>query len=530
MLQTEFTDLFHKLTPKPRSVFILLLEGKQDEEIAEEIGASEATVRKHVQNLCDHFTIPAEVAGIRKNRRQELIRIAADYMPELVKERRQAQKEQHSEAKGSLTIKHEPPSEPTDWDGSPDVSVFYGRTKDLKDLKSWIIDDGCRMLALLGMSGIGKTTLSVKLAQNIQDEFDYVIWRSLQNSPPPEKLLADLLYFLCRKSKPNLSVAIDDLISQLMEQLRNSRCLLILDNFDTILKSGDFVGHYQEGFKGYGQLLKRVGEESHQSCLMITSLEKPREVALLEGETFPVRSLQLEGLGDAAKSILQDKGLSGEEQWDILIRLYRGNPLALKMVASTISELFGGSVSDFLEMSLTGIVQDIIVLIQAQFHRLSPLEKDIMYWLAQEEEALPLTQLRNCLPVSEYELFTALKSLAERSLIEKGPGKFSLQPAVREYVRNQFVDQITKEIDEFSRTGELSVLKLLKSHSLGMVTDNLGEDLPHPIISLVRQKLATAIENNSNSVSSLHEAIASLKDKSQLEIGYALDNLNNILV
>ncbi len=71
MRQAEFTQRFGELTPKPRSVLILMLEGKTDDEIAREIGASEATVRKHIQNLCDHFSIAAEVDGIRKNRRQE---------------------------------------------------------------------------------------------------------------------------------------------------------------------------------------------------------------------------------------------------------------------------------------------------------------------------------------------------------------------------------------------------------------------------------------------------------------------------
>jgi hypothetical protein len=38
-----------------------------------------------------------------------------------------------------------------------------------------------------------KTALSVKLAQEIQGDFEYVIWRSLRESPPIEKILADLI-------------------------------------------------------------------------------------------------------------------------------------------------------------------------------------------------------------------------------------------------------------------------------------------------------------------------------------------------
>ncbi len=43
---------------------------------------------------------------------------------------------------------------------------------------------------------MGKTTLSVKLAQQVQSQFDYVIWRSLQQAPPLELVLSEILPIL----------------------------------------------------------------------------------------------------------------------------------------------------------------------------------------------------------------------------------------------------------------------------------------------------------------------------------------------
>jgi hypothetical protein len=83
-----------------------------------------------------------------------------------------------------------------DWGEAMDVSVFYGRKSELATLKQWIVQDNCRLVGLLGMGGIGKTALSVKFAQHVQPEFDYLIWRSLQNAPPVNDILATLIQFL----------------------------------------------------------------------------------------------------------------------------------------------------------------------------------------------------------------------------------------------------------------------------------------------------------------------------------------------
>ncbi|MGK7943383.1 MAG: hypothetical protein AB4058_02840 [Microcystaceae cyanobacterium] len=310
-----------------------------------------------------------------------------------------------------------------------------------------------------------------------------------------------------------------------METLQKYRCLVILDSFDAILSQGDFAGHYQETYQEYSLLLRRLGQQSHKSCFLLTSLEKPREISLLEGESLPVRAYSVTGLGKSAKEILRAKGLTSEERWGILIKLYRGNPLALKMVSSTIQELFGGNVADFLDMSSTGIVQDIILLVEQQFERLSPLEKEIMYWLAIIQDAVAIPQLRILVPVSEIDLFTALKSLGERSLVEKISGKFGLQPVVMEYVKNQLVQQISQEIVQFSDSQDLNELKLLRSHDLSRIppldqpTDSHKNSIPMLFQSMQN------INPTSSQLISLKSLIEQLENVVEANVGYAISNL-----
>jgi hypothetical protein len=324
-----------------------------------------------------------------------------------------------------------------DWGEAVDVSIFYGRATELATLKQWMMQDGCRLVALLGMGGIGKTALAAKLAEQVQDRFEYLFWRSLRHAPPIKDLLRDLIQFLSRHSAAELPDNLDSQIACLMSYLRSSRCLLILDNYESILRSGERAGRYCSGYEGYSELLRRIADERHQSCLILTSREKSVGIAVKEGKTLPVRSLHLTGLPPVeAEKILKDKGIvDSEDASKQLIARYNGNPLALKIAATTIRSLFGGDIRRFLDQG-TVIFGDLWDLLDQQFNRLSPTEKQVMHWLANCRDSMSLSELReNCVGfISQQELLEALESLDRRSLVERHSTSFTQQSVVVEYL------------------------------------------------------------------------------------------------
>ena len=93
-----------------------------------------------------------------------------------------------------------------DWGEAIDVSRFYERQGELQTLETWILEDGCRAIAILGLGGMGKTALSVKLAHQLQSQFDCVIWRSLQQALDLSTLLREILPILAASIDTEASI------------------------------------------------------------------------------------------------------------------------------------------------------------------------------------------------------------------------------------------------------------------------------------------------------------------------------------
>ncbi|HEY9300908.1 MAG TPA: NB-ARC domain-containing protein, partial [Phormidium sp.] len=258
----------------------------------------------------------------------------------------------------------------------PKSGIFYDRTTSLATLKQWILHENTRLLAILGIVGIGKTALATQLVQQIKNEFDFVIWRSLGTSPHLPILQTSIIQCFSRGGAPVPAPEEGTTTGglPLLNYLQKYRCLLILDDVQMINSSGQLAGNYQPGYEDYGTLFRQVGELSHNSCLVLLSSEKPREIAALEGKNQPIRSLQLNGLGAEAGEILREKGLAEHEKWSKLIEQYRGNPLWLKIVATMIQDLFNGSLSEFLSDD-TLFLGDLESLLHQPFNRLSESEK-----------------------------------------------------------------------------------------------------------------------------------------------------------
>src|SRR5262249_41654865 len=127
----------------------------------------------------------------------------------------------------------------------------------------------------------------------------------------------------------------------LLELMRARRCLLVLDNVESVLQPGRYDGSFRAEYTGYAQFLEAVADRVHRSVVLVTSREVPLSVAHTAARVVEIGGLELVD----ARQLLLDKSLSGDDEaWTQLVSRYGGNGLALRVVGEAIRSVFGGDI------------------------------------------------------------------------------------------------------------------------------------------------------------------------------------------
>ncbi len=431
--------------------------------------------------------------------------------------------------RGEVSAAEPKPAPRVDWGEALDVPTFYDREQELATLARWVVEERCRVVSVLGMGGIGKSALVVHAMRQLAGHFAVVLFRSLRDAPDCSALLDDCLQVLSPEPLGVVPQSLERRLSLLLEELRSRRVLLVLDNLEVLLEEGEVLGRLRPGFEAYGHLLRRLSEMTHQSCLLLTTREKPAALRALEGSRTPVRSLPLSGLEAAAcEQLLAEHEVMGSpEERARLGAVYEGNPLALKIVAETIADLFGGQIDPFLSGG-TVVFGSITELLDEQWARLSPLEQTVLYWLAIVRETVTLDELLAVLvsPLSHGQVLEAVDGLRRRCLIERGQraGSFTLQSVVLEYVTTKLVTTASQEI------GRGRLLRL-REHGLSQAgaKEYVRQTQQRLLLAPLLARLESVYQGRAEVEGQLRALLDASRERAQEAQGYGPANLVALL-
>jgi WD40 repeat protein len=413
-----------------------------------------------------------------------------------------------------ITINH-------DWGEAPPTKLLLDRRTEISTIQQWISQEQTQLITILGLGGIGKTALATKIAQTLSTDFEHIIWRSLREAPSVEKIISDTIKHLTQHQSLQLPINLPDQIELLIQQLNDHRCLIIFDNIESILP------HTPQAANNYEKLFQRIGQASHQSCLILTSREQPHSLRQIQSNT--IRTLQLTGLQQASQ-LLTDRGITGTDQeihW--LINKYQGNPLALEIVTEIIKNLYG-SIHSFSQAPGL-VVGGIKPLLKSQFDRLTPAETSVIYWLAIHREPVTIPTLTTDSLEEDHEdldITAALSSLRDRGLLQASNlhsiPSFTLQNVIMEYATDRLIKSIAQEFTNHQ-------FHFLRTHAIMQATAK--EYIRNTQKKLLLTPIGHKISNHQNTTTiaeNLQAIIQQFRQQSHNQTGYAIGNIINLLL
>ncbi|HUP83578.1 MAG TPA: adenylate/guanylate cyclase domain-containing protein [Candidatus Limnocylindria bacterium] len=328
------------------------------------------------------------------------------------------------------------------------VTTFVGRERQIEEIKSRLAVS--RLLTLTGPGGTGKTRLSIRVAEDLLDEYRDGCWFVPLDALREADLVPSTIASALGVRVPGDRPAIDALSAWLAEK----QLLLVLDNFEQITAAGPLIGQMLAAAPGLRVLatsripLHIYGENEYAVPPLATVAElraaahDPERLSTYEA----VRLFIERALG--AKSDFTVNNSNAPAVAEICARL-DGLPLAIELAAARVKLLSPDQILARLESNLGVLATSAQDLPERQktmrgaiewsYQLLTPEEQKLFARLSVFRGGFTLDSAEQVVLGKDLQvdIFDGLASLADKSLlrtVESGSEtRFAMLETIREY-------------------------------------------------------------------------------------------------
>ncbi len=315
---------------------------------------------------------------------------------------------------------------------------FFGRQEELQRLEAYLADAKCRLIALTGMPGVGKTRLAQQVARENLERFADGAWLiSLREPHNEQQLQRAILQAVGLPSQEG-----QNLQTQFYRMLQPLKILLVVDGFEYY--SGDIapLSRLVQLASGVRVLMvSRQRVQARSVCtLELQGLAYPGSDQAAEAQTFPAVQLFLNRAQQSWSGFAPTPNRL--DQVVEICRLVDGLPLALELAASRARDFPLDRLLDEIQHGLD-VLETNLEDFPAQHRSMqAALESS---WLMLPENLRAIFGALKIFP-GEFSVEMArqqvgiglqdLSDLAERFWLTQGaPGVYTIHPLVRNFQR-----------------------------------------------------------------------------------------------
>ena len=358
------------------------------------------------------------------------------------------------------------------------LSTFTGREKEIREIKSSLVEKDCGIVSIIGGPGFGKSTIAVEVAHRLSEKHKIPAFFSYlsRTSTVPEAVRR-----LC------LDICIEpgeDPESSLMVWLRNmkhKKVVFVLDNIEQLLegeaKSDELFG-----------LLRSLRKDSNQRLQIITTSRKSFRVSDLENECCSVEEMDTVSSMELLRKCCPEKELQSDDLKE-MANLCGHVPLALRLLAYHLKDTDAAKLVEWLQDTPLEVLQTpddkVANAIEKSFEILESEVKTHFLRLSVFEGNFNHEAAQHLTGLTEIRTKNVLSGLVERSLLQRSGGNYSIHPLIRCYLigLEEFLHELNQArelmVEHFLIVCHTLTLTYWSKHGSNVARKALKENLHH---------------------------------------------------